>query len=166
MNVLFVRALFAFLALPGVVAFAVPLLAFDRTWPPAGWAWLGAIVLIIGFVIVALTIRDFYVLGRGTLAPWAPPARLVVAGLYRFSRNPMYVGVLCVVLGWAILFRSAPLALYAAGLLALFHARIIWGEEPWLARTHGSTWEVYVRAVPRWIGRRRPSVGAGPPTQP
>jgi protein-S-isoprenylcysteine O-methyltransferase Ste14 len=150
-NALFVRALFAFLALPGIVAFAAPLLVFKRTWPPVGWAWIGAVVLAVGFVLLAMTVRDFYVLGRGTLAPWSPPTRLVVAGLYRFSRNPMYVGVLCIVLGWAILFRSGSLAVYAAALAVVFHVRVVWGEEPWLARTHGAEWQAYAARVPRWM---------------
>jgi protein-S-isoprenylcysteine O-methyltransferase Ste14 len=150
-NALFVRALVAFLALPGIVAFAVPLLAFDRTWPPAEWAWIGVVVLAVGLVLLALTVRDFHVLGRGTLAPWSPPTLLVVAGLYRFSRNPMYVGVLCIVLGWATLFRSGPLAAYAAALAVMFHIRVLWGEEPWLARTHGVQWQEYAARVPRWL---------------
>lgn len=151
MNGLFVRALFAFLALPGVVAIAVPLLLFERTWPPTGTAWFGAPMCAVGFTILALTVRDFYLLGRGTLAPWAPPSQLVTAGLYRFSRNPMYVGVVCLVSGWALLFRSGPLALYAASLLVVFHLRIVWGEEPWLARTHGAAWRAYAARVPRWL---------------
>ncbi len=155
MNGRFVRALVAFLALPGVVAFAVPLLAFGRAWPPVGVAWFGAGLLAIGCVVLAWTVHDFHVLGRGSLAPWAPPEHLVIAGLYRFSRNPMYISVLSIVWGWAVLFQSAPLALYAAGLLGLFHCRIVWGEEPWLARTHGASWEAYRRAVPRWVGLRK-----------
>ena len=67
----------------------------------------------------------------------------MTAGLYRFSRNPMYVGVLCLVSGLALLFRSASLALYAASLLVVFHLRVVLGEEPWLARTHGG-WDVRI----------------------
>lgn len=154
------RALLAFLALPGIVAFAVPLALFARRWPPAGWAWFGVPVLSVGCTILALTVRGFHVHGRGTLAPWAPPKNLVMTGLYRYSRNPMYVGVLAIVYGWALLFRSGPLALYAVTLLVAFHLRVVFGEEPWLARTHGAAWEAYVRNVRRWAGRRRP--GATP----
>jgi protein-S-isoprenylcysteine O-methyltransferase Ste14 len=153
MNGLFLRALVAFLALPGIVAFAVPLLLFDRTWPPAGIAWGGSVLCVVGVTLLALTVGDFYVVGRGTLAPWAPPQRLVTIGLYRWSRNPMYVAVLMLVGGWALLFRSAPLALYAAGLLVAFHLRVVLGEEPWLARRHGPAWQAYADRVPRWVGR-------------
>src|SRR6187401_2914711 len=103
---LFARALVAFVALPGVVAFAVPWLivrdhAFDDGFHPAG-----AVVLVIGLAILLWCVRDFYVLGRGTLAPWDPPRALVRRGLYRYSRNPMYVGVIFVVSGWALGFHS------------------------------------------------------------
>lgn len=147
---LFVRALFAFLALPGVLAFAVPLLLLR----PAGARTLtvdGAVVLAIGVVVLCWCVRDFYVAGRGTLAPWSPPRHLVRVGLYRFSRNPMYLGVLLVVLGWALGFRSRAVALYAAGLAVAFDLRVVLGEEPWLARTHGEAWEAYRRAVRRWL---------------
>jgi protein-S-isoprenylcysteine O-methyltransferase Ste14 len=107
-------------------------------------------------VILGWCVRDFYVLGKGTLAPWDPPKRLVVLGLYRYSRNPMYVGVLCIVIGWALGFRSQSLAIYAASLLVLFHLRVVFFEEPFLARTHGAEWDRYKASVRRWLGRRAP----------
>jgi len=151
-NPLFVRALIAFLALPGVVAFAVPLLLLR----PEGAGWMistpGVLVVAVGAMLLAWCIREFYVAGSGTLAPWAPPKRLVVSGLYGYSRNPMYVAVLCLVAGWAIGYRSAAIGLYALGLLIAFHLRILWHEEPFLARTHGEDWRAYVARVPRWLG--------------
>lgn len=146
------RALLAFLALPGVVAFVVPLLIGPRT-PHDGFHPLGVAVLGVGLLILGWCVRDFYVLGRGTLAPWDPPRRLVVRGLYRYSRNPMYLGVLCIVAGWALGFRSIGLAVYAFGLLAAFHLRVVLSEEPFLERTHGTAWEAYAASVPRWFGR-------------
>ena len=152
---MFLRALIAFLALPGVFAFAVPLLLLRPPAPRAPFTTLGAAVVVLGLAILVWCVRDFYVLGRGTLAPWSPPQRLVVRGLYRFSRNPMYVGVLAIVGGWAIGFGSWPLAAYAAALAVAFHLRVVLGEEPWLARTHGAAWTAYVVAVPRWLWRPR-----------
>ena len=73
--------------------------------------------------------------GRGTLAPWAPPQALVVSGPYRYSRNPMYVAVLLVLSGWTTLFQSWVLAAYAVVIGTAFHLRILFGEEPWLARS-------------------------------
>jgi len=89
--------------------------------------------------------------GKGTLAPWSPPENLVVAGLYRYTRNPMYVAVTLILVGWAVSFGLRGLYLYAAAVAAAFHLRVVLGEEPWLARTHGAQWEEYARRVPRWL---------------
>jgi len=148
---MFWRALLAFLALPGVVAFAVPagwLVADGRTHVEQP---LGLLVGGLGVVGLLRCVRDFYVAGRGTLAPWAPPQSLVVVGLYRYSRNPMYVAVLLILLGWAWSFGSAGLGIYAAGVAVAFHLRVVLGEEPWLSRTHGQAWADYASRVRRWF---------------
>jgi protein-S-isoprenylcysteine O-methyltransferase Ste14 len=98
-------------------------------------------------------VRDFYVSGRGTLAPWDPPQRLVRVGLYRFTRNPMYVGVLLIVSGWSLLAGSPRLAWYTAILAVAFHLRVVLHEERWLAGQFGPDWEEYKRRVPRWLLR-------------
>jgi protein-S-isoprenylcysteine O-methyltransferase Ste14 len=157
-KILFLRAVLAFLALPGLVAFAAPLLLI---WPrPLDTAFRasGLAPLAMGIILLLWCVRDFYVAGRGTLAPWDPPRHLVTTGPYRFSRNPMYVAVFMVLLGWALGFRSALLGAYALAVLAAFHLRVIFGEEPWLAKTHGEAWTQYVRDVPRWLGVPRRSV--------
>ena len=118
------RAIFAFLALPGRVAFAAPL-------------WLA---------------RH----GR-TVAPWAPPRKLVTSGPYRFSRNPMYIGVIVVLLGWAALLRSRTLLVYALAVEIAVHLRVLVSEEPWARRTFGADWEDYRARVPRWLPRLRKS---------
>jgi protein-S-isoprenylcysteine O-methyltransferase Ste14 len=82
-------------------------------------------------------VRDFFVAGRGTLAPWDPPRHLVVVGLYRFVRNPMYVSVLTVVVGWWLATGSRLLAGYAVVLAIGFHLRVLYHEEPWLRRQFG-----------------------------
>ena len=147
---MFFRALLAFLALPGMVAFALPGL----------WLWsqeaalvqpLGLYLLLIGVAALLSCMRDFYLRGRGTLAPWAPPEKLVVGGLYRFSRNPMYVTVLLILMGWAWAFASTPLWIYAAGVALAFHLRVVFGEEPWLAKQHGQAWTDYASRVRRWL---------------
>jgi protein-S-isoprenylcysteine O-methyltransferase Ste14 len=147
---MFLRALLAFLALPGMVAFALP----------AGWLFsqdaplmqpLGLFLLLIGVAGLLSCVRDFYLRGRGTLAPWAPPEKLVVGGLYRYSRNPMYVAVLLILIGWAWAFASVPLWIYAACVALAFHLRVVLGEEPWLARQHGQAWADYASRVRRWL---------------
>ena len=148
---MFARAVIAFLVLPGTVAFIVP----------AAWLWysghthlavpFGLMILAIGVAGLMWCVRDFYVSGKGTLAPWAPPEKLVVVGLYRYSRNPMYISVELVLLGWAISFGSLFLYLYTLIVLTAFHIRVVWGEEPCLARKYSNDWKRYSSQVPRWL---------------
>lgn len=141
------------MALPGVVAFAVPLLLLRPAMPASAFALASAPVLALGLGLLLWCVREFYVAGRGTLAPWAPPLHLVTSGPYRYSRNPMYVAVVLIVVGWAIGFRATALVLYALVLTVAFHVRVRWYEEPWLARTHGASWDAYAAAVRRWLIR-------------
>jgi protein-S-isoprenylcysteine O-methyltransferase Ste14 len=155
MNRLFWRALLAFLALPGVVAFAVPLgLLAPRDMPfdPRALA-----LVVPGLILLFWCVRSFSINGRGTLAPWAPPEALVITGPYRFSRNPMYIAVALLLWGWAAGWWSRGLAVYAIGVMAAFHLRVVLGEEPWLAKRHGESWRRYAADVPRWLGRRHRS---------
>jgi protein-S-isoprenylcysteine O-methyltransferase Ste14 len=96
-------------------------------------------------------VREFYVAGRGTLAPWAPPQHLVVSGPYRFSRNPMYIAVGLILAGWAVLYQSPALWIYALLVGLAFHLRVLFGEEPRLARTFGAAWESYRAVTKRWL---------------
>ncbi len=152
MNGLLARAVLAFILLPGIVAFLVPLLLLAPGGPGSFVNALGGIPLGLGMIVLTWCVREFYLAGRGTLAPWAPPQKLVVSGLYRVSRNPMYIGDLLILWGWAIGFRSWPLAAYAVAAMLAFHLRVVLHEEPWLARTHGETWTNYKTRVPRWFG--------------
>ena len=147
---LFLRALIAFLALPGIVAFLAPALLVGsiETSTPHGE---GVAVFVAGALVLLWCVRDFYVAGKGTLAPWDPPRRLVSVGLYRFSRNPMYVGVLLILIGWTLAFRSRALLIYTVVVAILFHARVVMNEEPWLARTFPDEWPRFKSQVPRWL---------------
>ena len=153
---MFLRSLLSFFLLPGVVAFALPpLLAAIDPWRSAIW-WQGAPLILIGIVLVLWCIRDFYVVGKGTLAPWDPPKHLVLVGLYRYVRNPMYVGVLILVSGWAVYLASPILALYVIALAVAFHIRVIVNEEPLLNSRFGDEWVRYSANVGRWFPRLRP----------
>lgn len=148
------RSTLSFVGLPGVVAYLVPLAILRPAVRPQT---TGLGIAVVGTVVLIWCVVEFHRRGRGTLAPWDPPVALVVSGLYRYSRNPMYVGVLLVLVGWAVSWPSLSLWIYAVAIASAFHLRVILAEEPWLARTFGASWESYRHAVPRWIGVRRES---------
>ena len=155
---LFTRALVAFVALPGLMAFVVPLLLARSAdgWP--SFAWPALLALVPGTALLAWCVREFAVTGKGTLAPWDPPRHLVASGPYALSRNPMYLAVALVLLGWAIGFRSRSILIYALVLLIAFHVRVVFFEERWLARAHREQWTRYAARVPRWLFRTRRAV--------
>lgn len=150
---MFARALLAFLVLPGLAAIAVPpIIASVDPWRGPGHR-LGVGVMLVGAVVLLWCVRDFYVSGKGTLAPWDPPKNLVVVGLYRHVRNPMYLGVLLLVLGWSIYLASLLVAGYVVVLAIAFHVRVRTHEEPWLSATFPRAWARYSADVPRWLPR-------------
>lgn len=150
-GVMFARAVLAYLALPGVVAFAIPGIVVTRIPNALSPSPLGIALFAVGAALHLWCVREFYLRGKGTLAPWAPPAHLVTGGLYRYSRNPMYVAVLLVLAGWALAYSSRALAVYAGVVGIAFHVRVVLAEEPTLQRTFGEEWRTYRRAVPRWL---------------
>jgi protein-S-isoprenylcysteine O-methyltransferase Ste14 len=147
------RAIAAFVALPGVVAFAVPIAVGLSSASTVRNAPAAVIVLVSGILLLLWCVREFYVAGRGTLAPWAPPEQLVTSGPYRFCRNPMYVAVLVILLAWWLLWGETALLVYAVLVLCAFHLRVILAEEPWAARHFGAQWGQYRARVPRWLIR-------------
>lgn len=152
------RALVAFLAVPGVVAFLVPLLLARAGDGDRPFNLIGLLPLLAGSGLLLWCVREFHVAGKGTLAPWAPPRHLVTSGPYRVTRNPMYAAVVLILTGWAIGFSSLALVVYAVAVLAAFLLRVTFGEERWLARTHRDEWTRYAARVPRWVFRTRRGV--------
>jgi protein-S-isoprenylcysteine O-methyltransferase Ste14 len=145
------RAITAFVALPGMVAFAVPVTIGISSGRPLRDIGLGLVPLGLGTLLLLWCVREFYVAGRGTLAPWAPPERLVTSGPYRFSRNPMYIAVVTILVGWCTLWASRTLLIYTAVVLCAVYLRVRLAEEPWAARRFGAQWEAYRGCVPRWL---------------
>jgi protein-S-isoprenylcysteine O-methyltransferase Ste14 len=145
--------------IPGTVGVYVPLLIAETRPHATGAAGAIALVLLVfGSSIYAWCVWDFATFGRGTPAPIDAPQRLVVRGLYRYSRNPMYVGVLSVILGWAALFQSSVLAVYALIVVLCFHLFIVPYEEPHLRRQFGKEYDDYRARTGRWLPKvRRPS---------
>ncbi len=142
---------------PGTVTVIIPWLllqgAGNLVLPGLSLWMVGLLPLLLGVGLYVWCAGAFTFIGKGTPAPIDAPRILVSQGAYRWVRNPMYVAVLLVVIGEAILFRSLLLAGYALLLWALFHAFVVFFEEPQLARQFGASYETYVHTVPRWLPR-------------
>src|SRR4026207_444063 len=141
---------------PGTVAVFVPLYYFSHAdfGTPARSVSAG-MLLFLGAAIYAWCLWDFAITGGGTPAPIDAPKKLVVRGLYRYTRNPMYVGVLTVILGWAVLFQAAAVGLYGVIVGSGFHLFIVLYEERQLQQEFGGEYEDYRRRVSRWVPRLR-----------
>jgi protein-S-isoprenylcysteine O-methyltransferase Ste14 len=113
----------------------------------------GAILCAAGLAMLVWTVSLFIRIGRGTLAPWDPTRKLVIAGPYAFVRNPMITGVLSMITGEAIAFGSSSVGWWAVIFFAVNHGYFIVSEEPGLQRRFGAEYEEYKRNVPRWIPR-------------
>jgi protein-S-isoprenylcysteine O-methyltransferase Ste14 len=162
------RHLRAIILLPGMVTLAIPGIILWRTRMDSWGLWqsvpatriilpvVGAICICLGLVLMITTIRLFVTVGKGTLAPWEPPQRLVVQGVYRYVRNPMISGVLFVLLGESALTASVPLLRWFLTFAVINAIYIPLMEEPMLVRRFGEDYLVYKRNVPRWIPRWKP----------
>jgi protein-S-isoprenylcysteine O-methyltransferase Ste14 len=119
--------------------------------PFAGYVLAG-----IGAIGVLDSFRRFAIEGLGTPAPAFPTTSLIVTGLYRFVRNPMYVGVIALILGQALLLANLTLMIYAFCVWAAFHLFVMFYEEPTLGRRYGAEYAAYCAGVRRWIPRLTP----------
>ena len=115
----------------------------------------GILPIALGAAVYFSCAWEFVRTGGGTPAPIDPPKALVARGLYRYTRNPMYVGVASILVGEAVLFQSRRLLAYALVVGLLFHAFVLLYEEPTLRQKFGPSYEEYLKAVPRWFPRLR-----------
>jgi protein-S-isoprenylcysteine O-methyltransferase Ste14 len=158
---LILRTLLFTLLAPCTVTIVAPylLLRWRHEIFPQAWNILtlsGIVITIAGVAIYIWCAGDFISKGKGTPAPYDPPKALVAEGLYKYTRNPMYIGILSIVGGEALFFQSLTLVLYAAALLLLFHLRVTLYEEPTLKRLFGESFNDYCRRVPRWLSIHKP----------
>lgn len=155
---LFLKNLLFTVFVPGTVAVFIPYRIVARgsqgvvfETPRLLWS---APLFLVGASIYFWCLWDFAVAGRGTPAPIDPPKHLVVRGLYRRVRNPMYLGVLLVIAGWTLFSRSRAVLEYGIGVAVLFHLFVVLVEEPLLRRRFGASYASYCRAVRRWVPGR------------
>src|SRR5215216_1440144 len=143
---------------PGVTAGLIP-------WSITGWELepvsplirgAGAVLIALGVAFLVHAFARFAIEGLGTPAPVAPPERLVVGGVYRHVRNPMYLAVTATIVGQALLFGQPALLVYALAIGVIVFCFVRLYEEPTLAEQFGASYEAYRRAVPGWLPRRTP----------
>jgi protein-S-isoprenylcysteine O-methyltransferase Ste14 len=149
------RSLLFLIVAPGMVAGYIPLalLRWGSKIETGGFAYLAFPLWLIGGSILLWSFWNFLHEGHGTPAPIDPPKELVAVGFYRYVRNPMYVGVLAINIGYFLWFRYWNLLIYAILVFIAFHTFVMLYEEPTLRRKFGATYEEYCRRVPRWIPR-------------
>jgi protein-S-isoprenylcysteine O-methyltransferase Ste14 len=152
-------ALFLVVA-PGVVVGLIPwwLTGWEVEEPLQPWAVaraVGAVLVIAGVAVLLNAFVRFVVEGIGTPAPVAPTEHLVVGGLYRYVRNPMYLAVVAAIVGQALLLGQLELLVYATAVAAAVVSFVHWYEEPTLRRQFGEEYDAYRRSVPAWIPRLR-----------
>lgn len=149
---LFLKNVVFTVLVPGTVAVYIPFLMTRDVPTPSAWTILGSLPFFGGGGAIYLwCVWDFAAFGRGTPAPIDAPKKLVMRGLYRYTRNPMYLGVITVILGWAVLYQVVSLALYAAVLAGFFHLFVILYEEPQLTELFGAEYAAYRNTVNRWL---------------
>src|SRR5215217_2788647 len=151
---LWLRTALFTLIVPGTVLVFVPaalLVGFGSRLDLGLARWIGLAPLVVGLAVIGICFVDFVRRGRGTPAPYDPPRELVVAGLYRYVRNPQYVGVFLVVVGEALLARAGILLGYAVLLMIAYHLFVVFYEEPTLGRVFGESYARYRATVPRWV---------------
>jgi protein-S-isoprenylcysteine O-methyltransferase Ste14 len=158
------------LALFGTIIFLFLLLPIFLIWIPnrilsspeysysfnaGGFKYFGMVPISIGFIIYIWCSNSFVTHGKGSPIPFTPTKRLVVTGLYRFVRNPLYIAGSLVLAGEALLFQSLGILIYCLVMFAIFNIHVFM-EEKLLADQFGETYEQYRKSVPRWIPRLKP----------
>lgn len=147
-----------FLLAPGVVAGLMP-------WLIAGWHMqpgrlpfriIGILLIAVGVTFLMHSFARFVIEGRGTPAPVAPTETLVVGGVYRYVRNPMYLAVVTIIVGQWLLLGQTAVLIYAAIIWAMTASFVRVYEEPTLAKRYGGQYDRYRRAVPGWLPRLTP----------
>ncbi len=141
---------------PGLVAVLIPYFLVEKSLQSTGAKFIfelnmGLFPVLVGLFICLWCFWDFINKGKGTPSPFDPPKQLVTAGPYRYVRNPMYIGIILVVFGEAIMYSSVLLIFYLIFLLVFFHISVVYYEEPKLRSVFGENYHNYLISVPRWM---------------
>jgi len=144
-------------SLPVTVLILVPLwIEPNRTIHVRFSLILAILFIAIGLAVMFVTISSFIKIGKGTLAPWTPTKRLVIAGPYKYVRNPMIMAVLVILLGEALALRSQNILIWAGTFFVVNTIYFILFEEPNLEQRFGNDYQEYKRNVSRWLPRLTP----------
>lgn len=157
---LWLRTVLFALLIPGTELILVPYILVQRLgeqFDLGPLRLLGFGLFVPGLAIITWCFIDFIRRGHGTPAPYDPPRRLVIVGLYRHVRNPQYIGVVLIVLSEALFFGNTALLGYAAFFAVGYHLFVRFYEEPTLKRLFGEDYTRYCETVPRWIPKRSPT---------
>jgi protein-S-isoprenylcysteine O-methyltransferase Ste14 len=145
------------LLLPITILIVVPWLLDPHPVMASGSELLaGLLIIALGLYMMARTFLSFFQIGKGTLAPWDPPHKLVIVGMYAHVRNPMILGVITVVVGESLALASLSIFLFAVFAFVLNTVYFIFSEEPGLEKRFGEEYREYKRNVPRWLPRLKP----------
>ena len=141
---------------PGSIAVLVPYLLLNMRlhlipMRLGNYHFLGLLPLLLGIISYFWSAWDLTFVGKGTPSPIAPPQVLVVTGLYRYVRNPMYLGILLVLVGEALYFQEFILLVYAGLFTLSFNRLVVNNEEHKLRRKFGANYNLYCHAIPRWF---------------
>jgi protein-S-isoprenylcysteine O-methyltransferase Ste14 len=151
------KSLLFLIVAPGMVAGYIPLMLLRRgpQIETGVFAYLAFPLWIVGGIILLWSFWNFLIEGRGTPVPIDPPKELVATGFYRYVRNPMYFGVLLILIGHFLWFGFWSLLVYTAFAFVATHLFVTFYEEPTLKRKFGTAYQEYLKRVPRWIPRFR-----------
>jgi len=147
------KSFFFLIFVPGLFVGYVPFaFLMNGSYIDTGFLiYLALPLWVVGGVMILWCFWDFLVKGKGTPAPIDPPKELVVTGLYNYVRNPMYVGVLLMLIAHFLWFGFVALLVYLVFFFLAFHIFVLRYEEPTLKKMFGKAYEAYIRRVPRWI---------------
>lgn len=145
------KAVLSVITLPGVIIAVLPF-SLEFIFYEPGTIYFGALISYgIAWMLIIYCTSLFARKGRGTITPWSPPTKLVVSGPFMLTRNPIFLAMIIGNISLAIFFNSLILIIYSLVATIIFHIRVVFHEEPFLAKEHGEQWYKYCQLTTRWF---------------